>query len=102
MKPGKKSKCNLGVFESKLGNAINEQLSIPCACNELTGELLRGVRAHAPHLTKVPLLASLQNALNILNFRWSKAQRMRLCPASLRDVQEYILHTCRCAQKMEM
>jgi len=43
----------LGVAEAKLGNAISDGLSVPCACNEFTGELLRGVRAHAGHLTKV-------------------------------------------------
>lgn len=53
MKEGKKAKFTLGVAEAKLGNAISDQLSLPCACNEQTGELLRGVRAHAGHLTKV-------------------------------------------------
>lgn len=53
MKEGKKPKFVLGVAEAKLGNAISDGLSVPCACNEFTGELLRGVRAHAGHLTKV-------------------------------------------------
>lgn len=53
MKEGKKPKFTLGVAEAKLGNAIQEQMGFPCACNEQTGELLRGVRAHAGHLTKV-------------------------------------------------
>ena len=52
MKEGKKPKFTLGVAEAKLGNAIQEQIGFPCACNEQTGELLRGVRAHAGHLTK--------------------------------------------------
>lgn len=59
VKEGKKAKFTLGVAEAKLGNAISEQLSIPCACNEQTGELLRGVRAHAGHLTKVRFLLCL-------------------------------------------
>jgi hypothetical protein len=63
VKEGKKPKFTLGVAEAKLGNAIQEQLGLPCACNEQTGELLRGVRAHAGHLTKVRSLASLQSAL---------------------------------------
>lgn len=54
VKEGKKAKFTLGVFEAKLGNAISDGLGVPCACNEFTGELLRGVRAHAAHLTKVP------------------------------------------------
>ncbi len=53
VKEGKKAKFTLGVFEAKLGNAISDGLGVPCACNEFTGELLRGVRAHAAHLTKV-------------------------------------------------
>ena len=54
VKEGKKAKFSLGVAEAKLGNAISDGLGVPVACNEFTGELLRGVRAHAPHLTKVP------------------------------------------------
>eukprot|EP00308_Calcidiscus_leptoporus_P000830 CAMPEP_0119351088 /NCGR_PEP_ID=MMETSP1334-20130426/361_1 /TAXON_ID=127549 /ORGANISM="Calcidiscus leptoporus, Strain RCC1130" /LENGTH=528 /DNA_ID=CAMNT_0007363807 /DNA_START=10 /DNA_END=1596 /DNA_ORIENTATION=+ len=45
-KPGKKAKYALGVHEHKLGAAIQEQLSIPCVCNDLTAELLRGARYH--------------------------------------------------------
>lgn len=57
MKEGKKPKFTLGVAEAKLGNAIQEQMGFPCACNEQTGELLRGVRAHAGHLTKARFMA---------------------------------------------
>lgn len=56
VKEGKKPKFELGVAEAKLGNAISDGLGVPCACNEFTGELLRGVRAHAGHLTKVHIL----------------------------------------------
>lgn len=41
-----KAKFKLGVSEAKLGSAIQEETSIPCECNEMVGELLRGVRAH--------------------------------------------------------
>lgn len=56
VKEGKKPTFTLGVAEAKLGNAIQEQMGFPCACNEQTGELLRGVRAHAGHLTKARLM----------------------------------------------
>jgi nucleolar protein 56 len=41
-----KAKFKLGVSEAKLGSAIQEGSGIPCECNEFSGELLRGVRAH--------------------------------------------------------
>jgi len=41
-----KAKFKLGVSEAKLGSAIQEETGAPCECNEMTGELLRGVRAH--------------------------------------------------------
>lgn len=46
-KEGKKpKKFQLGVFEAKLGSAIQEATGVPCVCNELTGEVLRGCRMH--------------------------------------------------------
>merc|ERR1712167_41970 len=45
-KPGKKSKFVLGVSEPKIGNAIQENLGVSCVCDELSGELLRGIRLH--------------------------------------------------------
>lgn len=41
-----KAKFRLGVAEPKLGSAIQEETNVPCECNELMGELLRGVRQH--------------------------------------------------------
>lgn len=46
VKDVKKAKFKLGVFESKLGAAIQESANIPCVCSELVGEVLRGVRMH--------------------------------------------------------
>jgi nucleolar protein 56 len=48
-KPGKKSKFKLGVTDNKIGNAISEEMEIKCVANELTAELLRGVRQHFGH-----------------------------------------------------
>jgi len=45
-KPGKKSKFVLGVSEPNIGHAIQEQLGVSCVCDEISGELLRGVRLH--------------------------------------------------------
>merc|ERR1712166_47425 len=45
-KPGKKSKFILGVSDPKIGNAIQENLGVSCVCEELSSELLRGIRMH--------------------------------------------------------
>ncbi len=46
VKSSSKAKFKLGVSEAKLGSAIQEETNVPCECNEMTGELLRGVRLH--------------------------------------------------------
>mmetsp|Transcript_75230 Transcript_75230/g.125456 ORF Transcript_75230/g.125456 Transcript_75230/m.125456 type:complete len:559 (-) Transcript_75230:332-2008(-) len=45
-KVGKKPKFALGVAEHKLGAIIQEELGVPCVCNELTAEMIRGARLH--------------------------------------------------------
>ena len=45
-KPGKKSKFVLGVSDPKIGNGIQENLGITCVCDDISNELLRGVRLH--------------------------------------------------------
>jgi len=47
-KAGKKSKFALGVSEHKIGGMVQDELNITCVCNDLTAELLRGVRNHLP------------------------------------------------------
>jgi nucleolar protein 56 len=74
VKEGKKPKFTLGVAEAKLGNAIQEQMGFPCACNEQTGELLRGVRAHAGHLTKNLATAEASRAQLGLAHSYSRAK----------------------------
>ena len=39
VKEGKKPKFKLGVADAKLGAAIQDETSIPCVCNEFTGEV---------------------------------------------------------------
>ncbi|KAK9821924.1 hypothetical protein WJX81_000765 [Elliptochloris bilobata] len=51
-KPGKEAKAALGVAEAKLGAVIQEETGIPCVCNEMVGEVLRGVRLHATRFLK--------------------------------------------------
>jgi nucleolar protein 56 len=80
-KKEKKPKFSLGVQDSKLGNSISETMQVPlaspvrrsfggrcavephcaalarrcqvsCKCNEMTNELLRGVRAHFSRMVK--------------------------------------------------
>ena len=52
-KAGKKAKVAMGVSEHALGKSIQEQLNIACVCNDLTAELLRGVRVHATKFVSV-------------------------------------------------
>lgn len=51
-KPGKLTKFSLGVGDVKIGQAIQDELSIKCINDELVAELLRGVRTHLPHYIK--------------------------------------------------
>ena len=48
----KKAKFQVGVYDSKLGAAIQEAQGYACVCNEMTGELLRGVRLHISSFIK--------------------------------------------------
>ena len=45
-KPGKKSSYAMGVSAHNLGGTIQDSLGISCLCNDLTAELIRGVRLH--------------------------------------------------------
>merc|ERR1719454_933523 len=51
-KAGKKSKFALGVSEHKIGGMVQDELGVTCVCNDLTAELLRGVRNHLPSFLK--------------------------------------------------
>lgn len=45
MKEGKKAKFKLGVYDPKLGSAIQEMTSIPCIANEMVSVFLRTHRS---------------------------------------------------------
>eukprot|EP01061_Rhynchopus_euleeides_P040524 TRINITY_DN697_c0_g3_i1.p2 TRINITY_DN697_c0_g3~~TRINITY_DN697_c0_g3_i1.p2 ORF type:complete len:486 (+),score=266.49 TRINITY_DN697_c0_g3_i1:74-1531(+) len=45
--PSKKSGYEVGVSETKMGSAIQENLGISCVANEYVQELTRGIRVHA-------------------------------------------------------
>ena len=51
-KKGSSSSYEVGVADPKLGSALGEAAGVKCAANELTSELLRGVRIHASRLLK--------------------------------------------------
>jgi nucleolar protein 56 len=51
-KASKDPKFQLGVSEAKLGSEIQEATKIPCVCNEFVGEIVRGLRLHAPRFLK--------------------------------------------------
>merc|ERR1712216_838552 len=51
-KEGKKSKFALGMIDAKLANAIQEGTGLKCVCDEIVGEVLRGVRNHLTHFIK--------------------------------------------------
>lgn len=51
-KPGKKSKAQLGVFDAKLGGAVQDAVGISCVSNDVTDELIRGIRTHFSKLIK--------------------------------------------------
>ncbi|EKM52081.1 uncharacterized protein PHACADRAFT_128240 [Phanerochaete carnosa HHB-10118-sp] len=51
-KPNKKSKVVLGVWEPTLASSIKSTLSFDCNTDEVTKDLIRGIRLHAPKLLK--------------------------------------------------
>ena len=52
VKEGKKAKFWLGVTDPKIGNSIHEGLGIPCKCEDITRELIRGIRNHFHRFVK--------------------------------------------------
>ncbi|KAL1520233.1 hypothetical protein AB1Y20_023703 [Prymnesium parvum] len=73
-KPGKKSKIALGVMEHKLGQTIQEAMGITCVCNELTAELLRGVRCHLTSFLKALKPGDLEKAQLGLAHSYSRSK----------------------------
>ena len=78
-KPGKKSKFALGVMEHKLGQIIQEAMGITCVCNDLTAELLRGVRAHLTSFLKALKPGDLEKAQLGLAHSYSRSKVRRRC-----------------------
>ena len=74
MKAGKKAKFSLGVYEPKLGSAIQEATSIPCVSNEHTSEILRGVRMHFDRFVKGLDDSALKKAQLGLSHSYSRAK----------------------------
>jgi len=59
----KKAKYELGVSAPTMGNAIQEELNIPCVSNEVVRELVRGIRLHFTMYLKA-----------LAGGKWEKAQ----------------------------
>jgi len=74
VKAGKKPKFVLGVYEPKLGSAIQESLGVPCVANELTSEMLRGVRQHFDRFVKGLADGALKKAQLGLAHSYSRAK----------------------------
>ena len=51
-KEGKKAKFALGMIDPKLANAVQDGTGLKCMCDEVVGEVLRGVRNHLTHFIK--------------------------------------------------
>lgn len=74
VKPGKKPKFQLGVAEPKLGGAITEAIGVPCTANDLTEELLRGIRLHFDKFIKQFKPGDLEKAQLGLGHSYSRAK----------------------------
>jgi len=59
----KKAKYQLGVSAPTMGNAIQEELNIPCVSNEVVKEIVRGIRLHFTMYLKA-----------LAGGKWEKAQ----------------------------
>ncbi|CAG9118620.1 snoRNP complex protein nop56 [Plutella xylostella] len=70
----KRSKCSLGVADSKLGAAITEALEIPCSHVGAVPELLRGIRHHFHNLIKGLTLKACSVAQLGLGHSYSRAR----------------------------
>lgn len=70
----KKKGVTLGVIDANVGNAISETLGITCKCNELTRELIRGIRLHFVRYIKAMKPADLLQAQLGLGHSYSRSK----------------------------
>ncbi|XP_013390767.1 nucleolar protein 56-like [Lingula anatina] len=73
-KPGKKEKCILGVGDSKIGAAIQEQLGISCQHTGVVPEIIRGIRVHFHNMVKGLTATSSLKAQLGLGHSYSRAK----------------------------
>lgn len=66
MKAGKKPKFQLGVADAKLGSAIQEDTSLPCVCNEFTGEVRCHLVSRVVQTALLTLWAKPEESLHLL------------------------------------
>lgn len=94
-KPGKPTKFALGVMEHKLGQTIQESMGITCVCNELTAELLRGVRFHLTAFLKALKPGDMEKAQLGLahSYSRSKVSILSIC---------YTIRCTRCLSDLQL
>ena len=73
-KPNKKSKVILGVWEPVLASSIKSTLSFDCSTDDVTKDLIRGIRLHAPKLLKGLQADDLTKAQLGLGHSYSRAK----------------------------
>lgn len=73
-KAGKASKFQLGVSDSKIGQALKELLSIECVAVGVVPELIRGIRLHFAKMLKSIKDESLEKAQLGLGHSYSRAK----------------------------
>lgn len=74
MSKGKKSKVPLGVIESTLATAIQENLGIPCKSDETIRELTRAIRYHFTKFIKPLSNGTLEQAQLGLGHAYSRSK----------------------------
>lgn len=72
--PGKKKKALLGVGDTKIGAAIQEELKIACQTSGVVAELIRGIRLHFHALVKGLTAQSASKAQLGLGHSYSRAK----------------------------
>ena len=73
-KPGKLTKYSLGVSDTKIGQAVQEEMSIKCESDELVLELLRGIRYHFSHYISALRPGDMERAQLGLAHSYSRAK----------------------------
>lgn len=74
IKAGKKAKFNLGVADKNIAQCVSDQMSVPCNTNEVTMEIVRGIRLHFGKIVKQLDNGGLEKAQLGLGHSYSRAK----------------------------